>query len=74
MTKFVVTAESDVMDAEFGTNDIDEAIEMYEKFCEERTVIFYDVKLYDGETGEVLAYQTVVADPSGFTTTRWVAR
>jgi hypothetical protein len=74
MSKFVVTAESDVVDVEFGTNDIDEAIEMYEQLCAERTVIYYSVNLYDGETGELYAYQTVVADPSGFTTTRWVAR
>lgn len=73
MMKFVVTAESDLMDAHFETNDVNEACEMYEKFCESREVIFYDVKLYDGETGELYASQTITRDPAGITITQWMA-
>ena len=74
MTKLVVTAESDVMDVYSETNDAEEATELFEYLCESRDPIYHTVHLYDGETGEVYAHQTVVADPSGFTTTRWVAR
>jgi pentatricopeptide repeat protein len=73
MMKFVVTAESDLMDAHFETNDVDEACEMYEKFCESREVVFHDVNFYDGETGELYAYQTIERDPEGITITQWLA-
>lgn len=72
MTKFVVVAESDLMDAEFGTNDIEEACEMYEQFCSDNN--FFSVNLYDGETGEVYAYKTIVHSPDGITITQWVAK
>lgn len=71
--KFVITAESDLCEAEFRTNDIDEAIEVYEQFCDVTKVPFTSVNLCDGETGELLASQRIQSDAYGTQITRWVA-
>ena len=71
MKKFVITAESDLMEVEFHTNDAAVACVMFEAVCNDAA---YDsVDLLNGETGEVYAYQKVERDPWGTKVTRWVA-
>ncbi len=71
MTKFIVIAEGDLMDAEFGSNDIEQATSVFGQFADSHA--FHTIHLYDGETGEVYAYQTIVHSPEGVTITQWVA-
>ena len=71
MMKFVVTAESEVMDVCSETNDVEVACEVFEQLCADNA--YYSVHLYDGETGEVYAYKTIVRSPDGVTITQWVA-
>lgn len=73
MMKFVVTAESDVMEICSETNDAEEATELFEYLCESRDPIYHTVYLYDGKTGEVYASQTIIRDPAGVTISKWVA-
>ena len=71
MIKFVVCAEGNVMDVHSETNDIEMATDLFEQLCADHQ--FYSVHLYDGDTGEVYAYQTIVHSPEGVTITKWVA-
>ena len=71
MAKFVVVAEGDIVDAEFTTRDYEVATEMFKKLANDPE--YYDVNLYDGETGEVYAYRTTRKDACGTAVTFWVA-
>lgn len=71
MTKFVVVAEADGFDVECGTNDVETACGIFTAMCD--IPAFFSINLYDGETGEVYAYQTIVHSPEGVTITKWVA-
>lgn len=71
MKKFVITAESDLMEVETRTNDIEVALDLFEELSKDTD--YFSVDLYDGETGEVYAYQRIVRDPWGVAVTRWVA-
>lgn len=71
--KFVVTAENSFMETCLETNDVNEACEAFNILCESREPAFYDVNIYDGETGEVYAYQRIEHSPSGVTITKWIA-
>ena len=72
MKRFVITAESDLMEVELRTNDWNEACEIFQDLCGKEDT--YAVDFYDGETGELYAYQKVEKSPYGITATRWVAR
>ena len=72
MSKYVVTAECEFLSVEFKTNDIAEAKAQFKSLMES-SCNFYDINLYDGETGEVYAYYNVVKDPCGKSITIWVA-
>lgn len=71
MIKFVVCAEGNVMDVHSETNDIEMATDLFAQLCADHQ--FYSVHLYDGDTGEVYAYQTIVHSPEGVTITQWMA-
>ena len=71
MKKFVVTAESDIVDVEFGTDDVNEATALYNRYAD--SPIFHSVHLYDGETGEVYLSRTIECSPCGITVTQFIA-
>ena len=71
MKKFVVTAESDLVEVETRTNDIEVALDLFEELSKDTD--YFSIDLIDGETGEVYAYQRILRDPWGVSVTRWVA-
>lgn len=71
MKKFVITAESDLMEVETRTNDIEVALDLFEELSKDTD--YFSIDLIDGETGEVYAYQRILRDPWGVSVTRWVA-
>ena len=71
MKKFVITAESDLMEVETHTNDIEVALNLFEELSQDTD--YFSIDLTDGETGEVYASQHIARDPWGMTVTRWVA-
>ncbi len=70
MKKFVITAESDLVEVETRTNDIEVALDLFEGLSKDTD--YFSIDLTDGETGEVYAYQRIVRDPCGVTVMRWV--
>lgn len=70
--KYVVVAQGNLVDAELNTNDLEVATAQFLKCCE--TEDFYQVDLYDGETGEVYACQTREEDACGTAVTLWMAK
>lgn len=70
MKKFVITAESDLMEVETRTNDAKDALDLFEELSKDTN--YFSIDLTDGETGEVYAYQRIVRDPWGVTITKWV--
>jgi hypothetical protein len=71
MAKLVVTAEREELEIIAETDDVEEAVEVFQLLCDDPA--YYDVNLYDGETGEVYAYQRITRDPAGVTVEQWVA-
>ena len=70
MKKYVITAESDLMEVETRTNDAKDALDLFEELSKDTS--YFSIDLTDGETGEVYAYQRIVRDPWGVTITKWV--
>ena len=71
MKKYSIVAEGELVDAEFNTNDRDEAERIYTQFA--NSTEYRYVSLASGETGELFKYRTLKFEHGGVERTEWVA-